>query len=83
MTWAHLHLALNHVPVIGILIGLLLLGFGIFRGSRELTRSSFWLLAGLAVITVFVYLTGEPVEEMVEGLPGISERMVEQHEKRR
>src|SRR5688572_22131854 len=80
MSWAHVHLALNHVPVVGILVGLLVLGFGIFRRSRELTRSSFWLLAGLALITVFVYLTGEPAEELVEGLPGISEPLIEQHE---
>ena len=80
MSWAHIHLALNHVPVVGVLIALLLLGFGVLRRSHELTRSAFWLLAGLALVTVFVYLTGEPAEELVEGLPGVSEPLIEQHE---
>ena len=80
MTWAHLHLALNHVPVVGIVIGLLLLGFAVLRRSRELTRAAFWLIVTLAIITVVVYLTGEPAEELVEGLPGVSEPLIEQHE---
>ena len=80
MTWAHLHLALNHVPVVGIPVAVLLLGIGMLRRSRELTRTAFWLLAGLALVTVFVYLTGEPAEEMVEGLAGVSEPVLEQHE---
>ena len=80
MNWAHLHLALNHVPVVGVPIALLLLGFGITRRSRELTRTSFWLVAGLALVTLLVYLTGEPAEELVEGLAGVSEPVLERHE---
>ena len=80
MSWAHLHLALNHVPVVGVPLALLLLGFGIVRHSRELTRTSFWLLAGLALVTLLVYLTGEPAEELVEGLAGVSEPVLERHE---
>jgi uncharacterized membrane protein len=80
MTWAHLHLALNHVPVVGILLVVLLLAAAVIRRSGELTRASFWLLVVLALITLGVYLTGEPAEELVEGLPGFSEPIVEQHE---
>lgn len=80
MSWAHIHLALNHVPVIGLLIVLLLLGVARLRRSSELTRVSYALLVLLAAVTVIVYLTGEPAEEMVENLPGISEPLVERHE---
>jgi uncharacterized membrane protein len=80
MSWAHIHLALNHVPVIGLLIVLLLLGVAGLRRSSELTRVSYGLLVLLAAVTVIVYLTGEPAEEMVENLPGISEPLVERHE---
>jgi uncharacterized membrane protein len=80
MTWTHLHLALNHVPVIGILLVVLLLGAGVVRRNSELERTSYWLLAGLALIAVVVYFTGEPAEELVEGLPGYSEAMIEHHE---
>jgi hypothetical protein len=80
MSWAHIHLALTHVPVIGLLIVLLLLVVAGLRRSAELMRVSYGLLLLLAVATVIVYLTGEPAEELVENLPGFSEALVEQHE---
>jgi hypothetical protein len=80
MNWAHLHLALNHVPVIGLPIVLLLLGWAIVRRSAELLKASFGLIILLAVVTVIVQVTGEPAEELVEGLPGVVESMVEAHE---
>ncbi len=80
MSWAHLHLALNHVPVIGLPIVLLLLAWALVRRSSELTRASFGLLTLLAIVTLVVQLTGEPAEELVEGLPGVIDSMVEVHE---
>ena len=80
MSWAHLHLALNHVPVVGLPIVLLLLAWAILRRSAELLKASFGLMILLAVVTVIVQLTGEPAEELVEGLPGVVESMVETHE---
>ena len=80
MSWAHIHLALNHVPVIGLLIVLLLLAVATLRRSTELTRVSYGLLVLLAATAVVVYLTGEPAEELIENLPGFSEALVEEHE---
>lgn len=80
MSWAHVHLALNHVPVVGLLIVLLLLAVARLRSSTELTRASYALLVLLGVTAVVVYLTGEPAEELIENLPGFSEALVEEHE---
>ena len=80
MTWAHIHLALNHVPVIGLPIVLLLLAWALVRRGPDLLKASFGLLLLLALVTVIVQLTGEPAEELVEGLPGVLESMVERHE---
>jgi hypothetical protein len=80
MNWAHLHLALNHVPVVGLPIALLLLAWAIVRRNVELLRASFGLIVLLAVVTAIVQLTGEPAEELVEGLPGVVDSMVEIHE---
>ena len=80
MSWAHIHLALSHVPVIGLLIVLLLLAVARLRRSTELTRASYVLLVLVAASAVVVYLTGEPAEELVENLPGFSEAIVEEHE---
>jgi hypothetical protein len=80
MSWAHIHLALNHVPVIGLPIVLLLLAWALVRGNAELTRVSFGMLVVLAVTTLVVQLTGEPAEDLVEGLPGVVDSMIERHE---
>ena len=80
MNPAHLHLILNHVPVVGTLFGLALLGWGLLRKSEELTKTSLGILIIIALLAIPVYLTGEPAEEIVEHLPGVNEASIEQHE---
>jgi len=77
---AHLHLMLNHVPVIGTPLLLLLLTIGLLRGSRELTTVSLTLVIGLAAATALIYLTGEPAEELIERAPWVSKTLIEAHE---
>jgi uncharacterized membrane protein len=80
MNGAHLHLVLNHFPVIGLIFCLAMLMAGILRKSEELTRTGIVILIAVAVISIPVYLTGEPAEEIVEHLPGVSEPALESHE---
>ncbi len=80
MSITHLHLLLNHFPVIGALIGIALLAFALLRKSSELAKVSLGLFAALGVITLLVYFTGEPAEEAIEKLPGFSESITERHE---
>ena len=80
MSWGYLHLVLNHVPVIGMFLGLLLLLVAFVRNSEELKKVTLALLVLIALVTIPVYLTGEPAEEMIENIPGTSEAMIEQHE---
>lgn len=80
MNSAHLHLALNHVPVIGIFFCLALALAAALRRSRELETASLWAFVVVALLTVPVYLTGEPAEEVVESLPGVTEAVIEPHE---
>ncbi len=80
MNWPHLHLLLNHVPVMGVPFGFLLLAVALARRSLELTKASLGVFAVVALVTIPVYLAGEPTEEVVEHLPGISESLIEEHE---
>jgi uncharacterized membrane protein len=80
MSSIHLHLLLNHVPVIGTVFGVLLLAVAVARRSDELGRVALWLFALLAGTSVLVFLTGEPAAELVEKLPGFSEALTERHE---
>lgn len=76
----HIHLMLNHVPVLGTVFGLLVLGYGLARRSQEVVRTALWTLVIVGVASGVVYLTGEPAEELVEGLPGFSHPILEEHE---
>lgn len=81
MDAAHIHLMLNHVPVLGAVFGLLVLGYAVAGGERdEILRVGLWTLVVVGVASVVVYLTGEPAEELVEGLAGVSETILERHE---
>jgi uncharacterized membrane protein len=80
MSVAHIHLLLNHFPVIGIILATVLLAVAYAKTSSELTKVSLWGLAGLAVVSVIVFLTGEPAEESIEHLQGFSESVTERHE---
>lgn len=80
MNAAHIHLLLNHVPVLGTVFGLLVLGYGYARDSREVMKAGLWLLVIVGVTGGLVYLTGEPAEGPVEDLAGVSEAVLERHE---
>jgi len=80
MSITHLHLLLNHFPIIGTLIGIGLLAFALVRKSDQLAKASLGLFVALGIIAVVVFLTGEPAEEAVEHLPGFSEAITERHE---
>lgn len=77
---AHVHLMLNHLPVIGAPLLLVLLTIGLVRGSRELVTVSLVLAVGLALATGLVYLTGEPAEGLVERAPWFRDALAESHE---
>jgi uncharacterized membrane protein len=77
---AHLHLILNHLPIVLIPLGLLMLGIGWYR---KLSILQYWGLGILGIAGFFalpVYLTGEEAEHVVEELAGVSEHVLEEHE---
>ncbi|MBI4442172.1 MAG: hypothetical protein HY649_02210 [Acidobacteria bacterium] len=80
MNWAHVHLVLNHIPIFGTLFGFLLLLVAVSRRSEELKKVSLAIFVLAGLLTVAVYLTGEPAEEVVEHLSGVSEAFIEEHE---
>jgi uncharacterized membrane protein len=76
----HLHLVMNHLPILGIPFGIALLAAGVLRHSEELKKAALTTFALAAILLVPVYLTGEPAEHTVEQLPGVSETSIERHE---
>ena len=80
MNPAHLHIILNHIPVIGIPFGMALLVWGFLRKSHEITRTGLLVFAAIALVTIPTYLTGEAAEDIVEHLPGVSDDLIDNHE---
>lgn len=80
MNYPHLHLIINHVPVLGSVFALLLVAWSMVRGSREVRRLALWvaLIAGLSVYPA--YFTGEEAHEQVEDFPGFDQNSGEEHE---
>lgn len=80
MNFAHIHLILNHIPVIGIPVALAFLVYGIYVKNQPSQRFSLLVLIGLAAIVLPVYFTGEPAEEVIEHMPGFAESFIGAHE---
>ncbi|GBD39816.1 MAG: hypothetical protein KatS3mg078_2024 [Deltaproteobacteria bacterium] len=80
MNWAHIHLMLNHIPVVGTGLVILLLIVALARKSKELTNVTLIFTILISLATIPVYLTGEPAEEVIEDMPGIREELIEEHE---
>ena len=76
----HVHLFLNHVPIVGSFAAVLLLAYAAIRKSDEVMRVGLVALVLTALVAIPVYLTGEPSEDIVEKLPGVSEAFMEEHE---
>lgn len=80
MNYAHLHLILNHFPVIGTIIGLVVIVIGLIRKNDTLIKTGLISFILMALVTIPVFLTGEPAEEIVEKVVGTSEAIMERHE---
>ena len=80
MDWTHLHLALNHVPVLGtpFLLGLLLWSW--VRGQAMTLRFCLWLFVVLAAASVAIKFTGDFAAEKIGTQPGFDKVLIEQHE---
>lgn len=80
MNLVHLHLLLNHFPVIGTLIALLIMAYGLYKKYKPLINTAAVIMVGITLITLPAFYTGEPAEEAIENLPGISHRLIHEHE---
>jgi hypothetical protein len=80
MTLVHLHLLLNHIPVIGALFALLLFTAVLVRREMVSTKFALGFTAATAAVAVVVYFTGGAAEDAVENLAGVTESAIERHE---
>ncbi|NOY47215.1 MAG: hypothetical protein GXO84_03225 [Chlorobi bacterium] len=80
MDATHLHLVLTHFPIIGVIIGILILAYGQFYKNSDIQKVALATFILMAILTIPVFLTGEEAEETVEHIAGVSEQLIENHE---
>ncbi len=80
MNPTHIHLLLNHFPIIGTLIGSAILLYNIIKKQDAGKITGAFIIVVMALIAIPVLLTGEPAEESVEHLAGISKALIHDHE---
>ncbi|HEY9341140.1 MAG TPA: hypothetical protein VIQ23_06135 [Hanamia sp.] len=80
MNPTHIHLLLNHFPIIGTLIGSAILLYSIIKKQDTGKITGAFIIVIMAIIAIPVLLTGEPAEESVEHLSGISKALIHDHE---
>lgn len=78
----HLHLMLNHVPVLGTIFVLIVLLWGLVRHSREITSLGLLCTVILALVTIPIYLTGEPTEHQQERATWFDKDRAHAHEEK-
>ncbi|MGZ5211921.1 MAG: hypothetical protein ACXWB6_06600, partial [Kaistella sp.] len=80
MNNTHLHLVVNHLPIIFPVVGIIILLIGIFTKTEVSKRNAYitFILGALASIAAMA--TGEGAEEGVENLPGVAESLIKTHE---
>jgi hypothetical protein len=80
MDWVYLHLALNHVAVLGPLFACGLLAWGCWRGTRDNIQLSLWLLVALTVVAIPIKFTGDFAAEGVVSQPAVEKDRIGRHE---
>lgn len=80
MDWTHLHLALNHVPVVGLPLMILLLAVGWLRGRQEVVRTTLWAVALLSAAAIAIKFTGDFAAEESANRLAPAKEFVTQHE---
>ena len=80
VNWAHVHLMINHFPVVGVLGAILLLLYALVRKSDEVMMVSLGAFVLIALVTIPVFFTGEGAEDVVKKLPGVTEQYIGRHE---
>jgi uncharacterized membrane protein len=80
MNDAHLHLLVNHFPIIGTLFGLGILIVGIILKNNSVKNVAYSLFVVTAIFAFFSMYTGEGAEEIVEDMPTIGRQIIHEHE---
>src|ERR1700675_3858405 len=80
MNFAHLHLLLNHFPIIGTIVGLGLFLVSLVGKNEDLRRASLIIFASMALVAIMTFFSGPGAAGAIKKTPGISEALIQRHQ---
>ncbi len=80
MNDAHLHLLVNHFPIIGTIIGFGILMMSLFLKNKSIQNVAYVIFILGSIFTLASMSTGEGAEELVENMPNIGHDIIHEHE---
>lgn len=80
MNDAHLHMIVNHFPIIGTVLALGILITGLILKNNSVKSTAYVLFIVAAIFGAFSMATGEGAEELVEDMPNIGKQIIHEHE---
>ena len=80
MNDAHLHLLVNHFPIIGMIFGFGILIAGILFKNNTIINVSYVIFIVVAFFAFISMFSGEGAEDLVEDLPNVGKQIIHEHE---
>lgn len=80
MNEAHIHMLVNHFPIIGLFFGLGVLLFGVVKKNLTLKSTAYVMLIICVIFGQLAMMTGGKAEHFVEDLPGFTHKIIHEHE---
>jgi uncharacterized membrane protein len=80
MNDAHVHMVVNHFPIIGTIFGLGILITGIVMKNNVIKNIAYVLFCISAIFGFASMFTGEGAEEIAENLPSVTDQIIHEHE---
>ena len=80
MNLAHAHLLLNHLPILGTLMALLLFLVALLAKRDDLKQVSLALFALMALLAIPTYISGSGASDTIKDTPNISMELIETHQ---
>ena len=75
----HLHLIVNHLPIIFPIVGIIILLIGIFSTSEVTKRNAYVIFILGAITSIAAMVTGENAENSATQIAGLSDSLIEKH----
>ncbi len=77
--FVHLHLLLNHFPIIGTIVGAGLFLASFLVHAQGLRRTSLIVLVAMALLTIPAFVTGVGAQVKITRTPGVSDDLILRH----